>query len=544
MKHHPLFSMLTAGLMLLLAVSSAAQTAQDCAALVERAFAAMGSDCEGTGRNSACYGYGRVDATFVTDVAEGVFSEPADQAELFTLASLQTAPLNVSTGQWGVALLNVEANLPDTLPGQGVIFVLMGDTSVQNAVPADSAFTPADPVSVTTNARSNIRSGPSRQNNVVLAVESGTALSADALSPDGAWVRVVADDQLGWIFRELLDAPDTLAALPVITADTRTPMQAFYFRTGVGSPDCEQAPDALLIQGPENVTVDLVINEAQVSISSTILLRTFIGEDGQPYMEILVLDGTAVVNNLVVPTGYSAIAPVGGPGDGEQTGDGSVRLVNYTAIQGDWASCRTITPEERERLILLEALPPEILNYLVTVPVEEIGICAPPGTQPPAQTGGGSVSNVPGVSCAAFRPTSPLDGLAFGTNVFYWDAARGATRYRVLVYDEVGNLVHTFETAGAETSLAGSITQGQGLTFSWEVQALAGDQVACTSARVNILRSAPPPPQEDDPAPQLPPYICVGEDPFVCPEACRVQGYYPIYDPETCPNTAYICYCS
>jgi len=38
----------------------------------------------------------------------------------------------VNTGTWGLSLLKLQANLPNTMPGQNITFVVYGDTSVQN----------------------------------------------------------------------------------------------------------------------------------------------------------------------------------------------------------------------------------------------------------------------------------------------------------------------------------------------------------------------------------------------------------------------------
>lgn len=97
--------------------------------------------------------------------------------------------------------------------------------------------------------------------------------------------------------------------------------------------------------------------------------------------------------------------------------------------------------------------------------------------------------------CSRFRATSPLDGLAHGSNTFYWDAAPGATSYRVNIYNlELGGaLMVSYETSGLLTHLqadAGDAAVGGGFHFAWEVQALVSDLVACSSPRITILRAA------------------------------------------------------
>lgn len=97
--------------------------------------------------------------------------------------------------------------------------------------------------------------------------------------------------------------------------------------------------------------------------------------------------------------------------------------------------------------------------------------------------------------CSRFRATSPLDGLALGSNTFYWDAAPGATSYRVNIYNlELGGaLMASYETSGLLTRVrgdAGEAAVGGGFHFAWDVDALVSDLVACTTPRVVLLRSA------------------------------------------------------
>jgi len=105
----------------------------------------------------------------------------------------------------------------------------------------------------------------------------------------------------------------------------------------------------------------------------------------------------------------------------------------------------------------------------------------------------------PNVDCSRFRATSPLDGLANGSNVFYWDPAPGATSYRVNIYNlELGGaLMASYETSGVLTHLQGDVsdgTVGGGFHFAWEVQAMVSDHIACSSPRLAMLRSLAPTP--------------------------------------------------
>jgi LysM repeat protein len=67
------------------------------------------------------------------------FQLPGDRSGLDTFREINPQPLDELKGTFGAAVLNAQANLPNTLPGQGVIFLLMGDARITNEVPADSA---------------------------------------------------------------------------------------------------------------------------------------------------------------------------------------------------------------------------------------------------------------------------------------------------------------------------------------------------------------------------------------------------------------------
>ncbi len=177
-------------------------TAQDsdaCPAIVEKAFTTLGQSCDTLDRNSACYGYNRVDATFHEAVADDFFTQSGDTTELTPLETIHTYGLDEALERWGIALMRVQANVPNTLPGQAVVFMLLGEAAAQNAVTPEDAFTPSDlTVDVTASVNANLRSGPGLNANVINVSEVGSVLQADALSEGLNWLRVLYDDAPAW----------------------------------------------------------------------------------------------------------------------------------------------------------------------------------------------------------------------------------------------------------------------------------------------------------------------------------------------------------
>ena len=322
-----------------------------CPVLVQQALEDVGNNCDSLERNNACYGFNQVDAAFFEEQPEEFFSTPADRAALSILQTLQTAPLNTEESLWGIATLNVQANVPGSLPGQAVVFMLLGDVEIENAVAPEDAFTPVEPVSVFTTTNANIRSGPGTTWNILMGTSFGEELPADGISPDGEWVRIFKNERVGWINRPLVqeETSGSLDALPVINNETRTPMQAFYFRTGFGGLECvESPPSVLVVQGPENIAVNINANGADIQIGSTIAL---VVEDG--IMKLFVLSGSATVDGAVIPAGFAL--------EVELSEDGR-------SLAGPWSPSRPMTAEELSALTPLQGIPENLLHYAIVLP--------------------------------------------------------------------------------------------------------------------------------------------------------------------------------
>jgi hypothetical protein len=479
-------------IMILAPKTSEAQTdnLSVCSALAQEALDQSAQNCGDLGVNDACYGYNRVSVLFNRDLSEDLFSEPSDRADVAELQTIETSAYNQSSAFWGVAVMKLQANIPNTLPGQAVTFILMGETEVQDAAPAEGVVLPSTvTVAVQPLTRSNIRSKPTTRANVVAIVESGQALDADAVDETGSWVRVTADGVPGWISSLAVGDPD-VSTLPVITGESFAPMQAFYLKTKFGKPECDEAPSTLLVQGPKNIAIDLRVNGADITISSSVLLRT----TDENTLELIVLDGKAVVGNLTIPTGFRSFVPLNNNTDNPEATAEPLAMAS-----GDWQGCQPLTEEERASLQTFTTIPASLLSYEVTVPEQASGSCPRQGfitTNPQGQNNTQTQTNT-NVDCSNFRPTSPLGGASFGLNTFYWDAAPGATSYRVKLYNIDGAYAGAAETSGSGTSLSldTSIAAG-GYSFTWEVEALVNGQVACTSSSVTMSLGAPQPPPQ------------------------------------------------
>lgn len=518
------------GLTLLLILGPALAQANTCPELVRQALFSLGANCSTMERNSACYGFNRVNATFMDDVEEGFFSRPADRANLSLIERITTAPLDEALAYWGIAVLNVQANVPDTLPGQAVTVLLMGDSEIENAVE------PIEPVAVPVTTAGSIYTGRNLSNNILTAVAVGTVLQADGVSEDGAWVRVQQPNGVGWIPTELLDPAVDLSGLPPVTADSETPMQAFYFRTSFNNITCTEAPSALAIRSPENIHVDLTVNGANIRLGSMVILRIIPPGNA---MEIITVEGEAILepdtpNQVVVPAGYSTQRCISEPEDLGNDGEANDQEV-YDECQ--WLFPVLFTPEQqalaRVLLSMYNSLEPtpvpspvpttvpapscvtgQVITHVVTPGQSLFGIAQIYNTTINAimvasgltrsnifagqrlTVTCGDRSNPPivtpeplPVDCARFFASATRLDDSANPFSFSWSAVSGATAYHLNISAPNRSLV--FTTAGATELTPDLSSDPDDYPIVWNVEAWINDRVACSTGSATLTLDGP-----------------------------------------------------
>lgn len=267
---------------------------EECAVIIEQTLAAVDELCADTGRNQACYGNVKLQAEPRTEAVDFAFSQAGDIANVADINSMRLSSLNQLTGDWGVALMRVQANLPETLPGQNVTFLMFGNVEVVNA---GGTVVPTVTVS---GGGINIRIAPTTSALVLDSLTNGETITADGRLADSSWVRVrLADGSPAWMNAGVITVDGDIASLDVVdpaldAGGSLGPMQAIYFTSsgGVGEQRCAEAPaDGLLIQSPEGGgPIQLRINDADVQLGSTIffqIARAASGGTAQMIMSVL-----------------------------------------------------------------------------------------------------------------------------------------------------------------------------------------------------------------------------------------------------------------
>ena len=83
--------------------------------------------CQDIARNQICYGNQNVTAEPLLDVTDLVSRIPVILSGWNVLRRLHVAQWQEGTNIWGITLLKVQANLPNSIPGMNATILVFGD---------------------------------------------------------------------------------------------------------------------------------------------------------------------------------------------------------------------------------------------------------------------------------------------------------------------------------------------------------------------------------------------------------------------------------
>ena len=347
----------------------------DCPTIVHTALETADQECALTGRNQVCYGNIVLEAEPQTGVPIFNFDKPGDIVDVAQMNTLRLSPMQTENNVWGVALMRIQANLPDTLPGQNVLFLLFGDIEIRNAVE-----TTAEPFTVEAQATlgANIRRSPTTDSAVLASLRAGEPIIVDGRLADGSWLRVRLAEQggTGWMFTPLLSFGEDIDTLAVIdpSAPDYGPMQAFYFQSGIGDAPCQEAPDSgILIQTPEGAgRITLSVNGVELRLGSTAYLQAQASNE----MIVNILEGSARVEALgaaqYVPAGTRVRVPLdsnlvaaSGPTPPEPYDYARMALLPVGNLDKEIAVSDALTQAEIDTLLTAPVVPDEAENFTI-----------------------------------------------------------------------------------------------------------------------------------------------------------------------------------
>ncbi len=337
-----LFLVITSFTILLLSFAiTTAQDADTCPALVQQAMDTIDDLCSDTGRNQACYGNLSLIAEPQPGSESFEFDSPGDRVDVSSIRTLQLSSMDAVAGEWGVSLMRLQANLPDTLPGQNVTFLLFGEVHIEAANPSvELAGT------VSAAGAINVRGGASTSDDIVTTLANDSQVTVTGRNQAADWVRVeLSDDEesVGWVAVSLLQIDGDIDSLPVVQPGDPTygPLQAFYLQTGIGDAPCTEAPHSgLLIQTPEGGReIEISVNNVSIRLASTAYLQAQAGDS----LVVTMIEGQATVSTEqgaeIVPDGARLTVPIdenlhatGAPNDPEPYTEADVQALPVEAL--------------------------------------------------------------------------------------------------------------------------------------------------------------------------------------------------------------------
>lgn len=329
-----------------------------CPALVSQALAAVENACGGVGRNQACYGNFSLSATPRDATVPLNFNTAGDVVGVEQIAALQLAAMTEAASEWGVAVMALQANLPDNLPGQNATIILFGDVTIENrgdvVRPLPDVFVHMEGAD---HQVANVRQAPDRESarlDMILNTTAPQRAVGRVLAPgefeDEWWLRVVLDNGTdGWVLRSNANLVVTgdMFALPLSSPSDPAPqaldsyrsMQAFSLRTGIGAPSCSEAPaDGIIIQTPDGAgDVALEINQVTLTLGSPNSMHgsTAVMRTTDSTLRIALVEGYA---GIEASAGRSAVIQAGHVGvfqldaNGDATGEYTVENYSDTDV--------------------------------------------------------------------------------------------------------------------------------------------------------------------------------------------------------------------
>ena len=260
---------------LLTCVCLGSVSAQDarCRAAVEEALASIAQNCANLEANSLCHAHPLVEASFADDAPGADLGAPSQRARITGLSSVRTSALDLETGRWGIAILNLGAMYPRTLEGPGIIVMLAGAAEITNEIDADAVPQISEPLSTATLVETTLFKNPG-----ILPRPLGTAavdeiLLVDATDESRAWLRVVNDGTVAWVERENVARLNAMDSLPVIGTGAAFPFQALSLATAADFPACDQAEPMIAIQTPSDMSVNLTVNGVDIHIGAMVTFQ-------------------------------------------------------------------------------------------------------------------------------------------------------------------------------------------------------------------------------------------------------------------------------
>jgi hypothetical protein len=138
---------------LLFCVGWAVAQVEDCPAILTNALARAQNSCAAMGGNQACYGYQSLDAQLSPGLSQFAFNGVGDITPVDTIQSLRLSALDPDTNEWGVAVMRIRADIPESQSRENVTLIAFGGVTLDPDTSGD--YQPMQAFTVSTDANSS-----------------------------------------------------------------------------------------------------------------------------------------------------------------------------------------------------------------------------------------------------------------------------------------------------------------------------------------------------------------------------------------------------
>lgn len=245
----------------------------DCLALFRAALISTSLECESPEAGQLCYGNLGVSAELVDDVGTRPFSFPGNELPVSDVQTLSSSPLNLETGEYGMALASLDVIDSDA----SAVMVVFGGAELVN----NSAGIVTLALTVTFSDGVFSRTTPDSESALVVPLSVGENVLAVGRNADTSWIQVIVPDgRVAWVLSSLVAPIDTsteFASLEVVVDNPLAyapTLRDLTLITSVMSPSCAGVPDGgVLVQAPEDAPLTLRINGYRLTVQQTAFIR-------------------------------------------------------------------------------------------------------------------------------------------------------------------------------------------------------------------------------------------------------------------------------
>jgi hypothetical protein len=89
-----------------------------------QAYERLDALCGSLTCNHICYGNDAIRTELNAPFDPASFQKGGDKAPVSAIREIYTMPMDFQANTWGLSVMKVQTNLPDTAPGQNVVFVM------------------------------------------------------------------------------------------------------------------------------------------------------------------------------------------------------------------------------------------------------------------------------------------------------------------------------------------------------------------------------------------------------------------------------------